>query len=183
MRRLRVEDRVREREAEILARDGRWVECRFSLAPPDCASSTMGTLAILEDATERKRLEAQLRQAQKMEAVGRLAGGIAHDFNNLLTVIMGHSDLIRSVLQKGDALAHDVEQIRRARARGQPDAPAPGLRRRQVLQPQVIDVERAGRQPGDDAPPADRRGRPARAPAGCRTGPASRRTPGRSSRC
>ncbi len=129
MRRLRAEDRIREHEAEILASDGRWVECRFSLALlRDSAGATVGTLAILEDTSERKRLEAQLRQAQKMEAVGRLAGGIAHDFNNLLAVIMGHSDLIRSVLKKGDALAHDVEQIRRAsRARGQPDAPAPGV--------------------------------------------------------
>jgi signal transduction histidine kinase len=118
MRRLRVEDRIREHEAEILARDGRWVECRFSLALlRDSAGSEIGTLAILEDTSERKRLEAQLRQAQKMEAVGRLAGGIAHDFNNLLAVIMGHSDLIKGVLRKGDALAHDVEQIRRASER------------------------------------------------------------------
>ena len=96
MRRLRAEDRIREHEAEILASDGRWVECRFSLALlRDSAGATIGTLAILEDTSERKRLEAQLRQAQKMEAVGRLAGGIAHDFNNLLAVIMGHSDLIR----------------------------------------------------------------------------------------
>jgi PAS domain S-box-containing protein len=142
MRRLRVEDRIREHEAEILARDGRWVECRFSLALlRDSAGSEMGTLAILEDTSERKRLEAQLRQAQKMEAVGRLAGGIAHDFNNLLAVIMGHSDLIRSVLKKGDALAHDVEQIRRASERAATlTRQLLAFSRRQFLQPQVIDV-------------------------------------------
>ena len=142
MRRLRVEDRIREHEAEILARDGRWVECRFSLALlRDSAGSTIGTLAILEDTSERKRLEAQLRQAQKMEAVGRLAGGIAHDFNNLLAVIMGHSDLIRSVLKKGDALAHDVEQIRRASERAATlTRQLLAFSRRQFLQPQVIDV-------------------------------------------
>ena len=142
MRRLRVEDRIREHEAEILARDGRWVECRFSLALlRDSAGSTIGTLAILEDTSERKRLEAQLRQAQKMEAVGRLAGGIAHDFNNLLAVIMGHSDLIRSVLKKGDALAHDVEQIRRASERAASlTRQLLAFSRRQFLQPQVIDV-------------------------------------------
>jgi PAS domain S-box-containing protein len=142
MRRLRAEDRIREHEAEILARDGRWMECRFALAMlRDSAGAEIGTLAILEDTSERKRLEAQLRQAQKMEAVGRLAGGIAHDFNNLLAVIMGHSDLIKSVLRKGDALAHDVEQIRRASERAASlTRQLLAFSRRQFLQPQVIDV-------------------------------------------
>jgi two-component system, cell cycle sensor histidine kinase and response regulator CckA len=118
------------------------VECRFSLALlRDSTGAMIGTLAILEDTSERKRLEAQLRQAQKMEAVGRLAGGIAHDFNNLLAVIMGHSDLIRSVLKKGDALAHDVEQIRRASERAASlTRQLLAFSRRQFLQPQVIDV-------------------------------------------
>jgi two-component system, cell cycle sensor histidine kinase and response regulator CckA len=142
MRRLRAEDRIREHETEILSRDGRWMECRFSLALlRDSAGTTIGTLAILEDTSERKRLEAQLRQAQKMEAVGRLAGGIAHDFNNLLAVIMGHSDLIRAVLRKGDRLAHDVEQIRRASERAATlTRQLLAFSRRQFLQPQVIDV-------------------------------------------
>ncbi len=142
MRRLREEGRLREHETEILASDGRWVECRFSLALlRDAAGTTIGTLAILEDTSERKRLEAQLRQAQKMEAVGRLAGGIAHDFNNLLAVIMGHSDLIKSVLRKGDGLAHDVEQIRRASERAASlTRQLLAFSRRQFLQPQVIDV-------------------------------------------
>jgi PAS domain S-box-containing protein len=142
MRRLRDEGRIREHETEILARDGRWIECRFSLALlRDAAGTTIGTLAILEDTSERKRLEAQLRQAQKMEAVGRLAGGIAHDFNNLLAVIMGHSDLIKSVLRKGDALGHDVEQIRRASERAATlTRQLLAFSRRQFLQPQVIDV-------------------------------------------
>src|SRR5262249_8611644 len=142
MRRLRVEDRIREPEGDILARAGRWVPCRFSLALlRDAAGTAMGTLAILEDTSERKRLEAQLRQAQKMEAVGRLAGGIAHDFNNLLAVIMGHSDLIKSVLRKGDALGHDVEQIRRASERAATlTRQLLAFSRRQFLQPQVIDV-------------------------------------------
>jgi PAS domain S-box-containing protein len=142
MRRLRQEERIREHEAEILARDGRWVECRFSLALlRNAVGAEIGTLAILEDTTEHKRLEAQLRQAQKMEAVGRLAGGIAHDFNNLLAVIMGHSDLIKSVLRKGDALAHDVEQIRRASERAATlTRQLLAFSRRQFLQPQVIDL-------------------------------------------
>jgi PAS domain S-box-containing protein len=74
-------------------------------------------LTVAHDVTERRRLEAQLRQAQKMEAVGRLAGGVAHDFNNLLTVVNGYSDLLLESLPPSDPIRAQVEEISRAARR------------------------------------------------------------------
>jgi two-component system cell cycle sensor histidine kinase/response regulator CckA len=70
--------------------------------------------AVVQDISEVKRLEEQIRQAHKMEAIGRLAGGLAHDFNNLLTVINGYSDLILRRLHADDPLYNRIEQIRSA---------------------------------------------------------------------
>ena len=69
------------------------------------------------DVTDRKRLEEQLRQAQKMEAIGQLAGGVAHDFNNLLTAILGYGQLARHRLEAEDPTRQDIEEIEKAAAR------------------------------------------------------------------
>jgi two-component system, cell cycle sensor histidine kinase and response regulator CckA len=71
-------------------------------------------IGIGQDVTERKRLEAQLRQAQKMESVGRLAGGVAHDFNNLLTAILGFSSLAERDVPEGTRARHALEEVRKA---------------------------------------------------------------------
>jgi PAS domain S-box-containing protein len=81
-------------ETTHVRRDGRPIDVLLAVSALRSPAETVtGASFIARDVSERKRLEAQLRQAQKMEAVGRLAGGIAHDFNNLLTAILGYSDL------------------------------------------------------------------------------------------
>lgn len=77
----------------------------------DAEGQVYGVLTVYRDVTERKRLEEQLQQAVKMEAIGRLAGGIAHDFNNLLTAIGGYAHLLRKSLGEDDPRHRDVEEI------------------------------------------------------------------------
>jgi PAS domain S-box-containing protein len=97
--------------------------------------------AFVRDVTERRLLERQIREAQKMDAVGRLAGGVAHDFNNLLTAILGHAELLAMSLPEEDPRRADAEEIHKAGER------AAGLTRqllafsrRQVLQPRDVDL-------------------------------------------
>jgi len=96
---------------------------------------------IYEDISRQKRLEAQLRQAQKMEAVGRLAGGVAHDFNNVLMTIMGYADLALMSLAEDDPLKRDLKEIKQGRkTRRRFDPPLLAFSRKQILQPVVLDL-------------------------------------------
>jgi len=100
-----------------------------------------GWVVILEDARDRRNLEAQLRQAQKMEAIGQLAGGVAHDFNNLLGVIIGYSDLQIESLRVEDPLRKGAEEIRRSAERaGNLTRQLLAFSRKQVLRPSVLDL-------------------------------------------
>ena len=93
------------------------------------------------DVTERRQLERQFLQAQKMEAIGRLAGGVAHDFNNLLTVIIGHVEMATTPLATAARVRRDLDEIRSATRRGAAlTHQLLAFARKQVILPQVIDV-------------------------------------------
>ncbi len=98
-------------------------------------------LAVAKDVTERHRLEGQLRQSQKMDAVGRLAGGIAHDFNNVLSVILSYCETMLGDLRPDDPMRDDVDQVRKAGMRAA-DLTRQLLMfsRQQVIEPKVLDL-------------------------------------------
>ena len=108
----------------------------------DAEGQVSGAICMSLDITDRKQLEEQLRQAQKMEAVGRLAGGIAHDFNNLLMVIQGYSDLMVERLPSGDPLHRNAEQIQMAAQRASSlTRQLLAFSRKQMLAPKILNVQ------------------------------------------
>jgi PAS domain S-box-containing protein len=135
-------------EKELLHKDGHRVPILASVATLDEGGRGVGGIGIAIDLTERKRAESklcdtenQLLQAQKMEAVGRLAGGVAHDFNNMLSVILSYSDLLFHDLAPDDPHREDLSEITRA---GQRAASLTRqlltFSRQQVVAPRVLDL-------------------------------------------
>jgi two-component system, cell cycle sensor histidine kinase and response regulator CckA len=134
--------RLESSELPWKRKDGRHITVRLSgNAFKDERGEPLGFEMIAEDVTERRALEDQLRQSQKMEAVGRLAGGIAHDFNNLLTVIKGYSELILEDLGSSDPLRMEVDEIKKAADRAASlTRQLLAFSRQQVLAPKVVDL-------------------------------------------
>ncbi|HJQ54228.1 MAG TPA: PAS domain S-box protein [Gemmatimonadaceae bacterium] len=134
--------RVRGIETEQKRKDGSTVIALLSIGPKrDALGAEVGKIIVLTDVTQLRQLEAQLRQAQKMEAVGQLAGGVAHDFNNLLTVIISYTAILLSNSNQEDAAYADLKEIQAAADRAAAlTRQLLAFSRRQVLQPQVIDL-------------------------------------------
>ena len=131
------------RDVEITATEGRetrhWLASFYPVRTP--RGDVLGVGGLMLEVSERKSLEEQFRQAQKMEAVGRLAGGIAHDFNNLLTVMTSCSEMLLNDLAAEDARRGDVEEIRGAAQRAASlTRQLLAFSRKQLLQPTLLDL-------------------------------------------
>src|SRR5579871_1752081 len=141
-------DRFRQGEAlasverSRVRKDGTRIEVTIWTAPlRDAAGRISGALAIDNDVTEHKQLEEQLRQSQKLEAVGRLAGGVAHDFNNLLTVITGYAEMLIMEVEDDQSLRDYAQEIQYAASRaGALTAQLLAFSRRQISQPRILDL-------------------------------------------
>jgi two-component system cell cycle sensor histidine kinase/response regulator CckA len=128
----------------IVRPDGsfRWIRAR-AYPVRDAGGRVYRVAGVSRDITEHRRLEEQFRQAQKMEAVGRLAGGVAHDFNNLLSVIIGYSASLLEDLEAGDPMRADIEEVRRAGERATDlTRQLLAFSRQQMLQPKVVELSR-----------------------------------------
>lgn len=122
--------------------DGEIRECRVEgRGVVNSEGRSIGLVGIVQDITDRKRIEEQLHQAQKMEAVGQLTGGVAHDFNNLLTVILGNAEMLQAAMTAQPRQRMMVDIILRAATRGaELTQRLLAFSRRQALEPTVLDL-------------------------------------------
>ena len=145
-----AEGGITQYELEIVCKNGRRIPLEVSTRIICSGGKPVGVQGIARDITYRKRaeaekgkLQAQLQQAMKMEAVGRLAGGVAHDFNNLLTVVTGYSELLLQQIGKESSLHREVEEIQRAGERAASlTQQLLAFSRKQIIEPKVVRLDR-----------------------------------------
>jgi two-component system cell cycle sensor histidine kinase/response regulator CckA len=141
LRRKIAGEKVTAYEMQIIAKDGHRVaiEANTKLVYQD--GIPVGVQGIARDVTERKQLEEQFRQSQKMEAIGQLAGGVAHDFNNLLTAINGYSSLALQRLEDGHPIKSYLEEVKKAGDRAANlTRQLLAFGRKQILQPLALNL-------------------------------------------
>jgi PAS domain S-box-containing protein len=119
LERVRHGETIELLESERQRKDGRTIQVSLIIAPiRDSSNRIVGVSKIAREVTEKKLLERQLRQSQKMEAIGQLTGGIAHDFNNLLTVVIGNLSLMATMIDGNEAAMRRLKPAQKAAARG-----------------------------------------------------------------
>ncbi|HEU4417082.1 MAG TPA: PAS domain S-box protein [Candidatus Angelobacter sp.] len=135
LQQFQLEKRFRRKDGKVI-----WVRNTVSMAP-GTETTPRFAMAIVEDITEKRLLEEQVRQSQQMEAVGRLAGGVAHDFNNMLGVILGHCQSLQETLPIGTPDWHRVQQIMKASQRSASlTRQLLAFSRKQILLPRLLDL-------------------------------------------
>ncbi len=142
--RILAGERINAVEYEFIAKDGTKRFEEINAGPLWQDGEVRGVIFVARDITDKKRLEAQLFQSQKMEAIGRLAGGVAHDFNNLLTVITGYAEITLMKVDKDSSLIGDIEEIKKASKRAATlTNQLLAFSRKQMIQPVVLNINRA----------------------------------------
>jgi PAS domain S-box-containing protein len=142
LRRVALGERIDHHESVRVTKDGRRLDVSVSVSPlRNAAGDIVGASVIARDVTAQKRTEGQLRQSQKMEAIGRLAGGVAHDFNNVLGIINACAEFLRDRIDPAAEPSIYVENIRKAIGRGTSlTKQLLAFSRTSAVQPRVLDL-------------------------------------------
>jgi len=142
LRKIARGERIEHHESVRVTKDGHHLDVSVSVSPlRDAAGEVVGASAIARDITAQKRAEGQLRQSQKMEAIGRLAGGVAHDFNNILGIINACAEFLRDRIDPAAEPSLYVENIRKALERGTSlTKQMMAFSRTSAIRPRVLDL-------------------------------------------
>ncbi len=142
LRKIARGERIEHHESVRVTKDGRRLDVSVSISPlRDAAGEVVGASAIARDITAQKRAESQLRQSQKMEAIGRLAGGVAHDFNNILGIVNACAEFLRDRIDPAAEPSLYVENIRKAIERGRSlTRQLLAFSRTSTIQPHILDL-------------------------------------------